>query len=156
MSRSKVSTIDGFAVGDFLGIFLDEEGYTTINADRAAYIVPAYLFAQFDRSGYPWYFIGWKADELERPSEAKPLDLNNIRLDFPGIDLHEITNEITAYTRVSWNTKCIAMAQPVKSLKLPTGEGLSCSGCGDIAFHTEANMPDGSFKCYSCRKNPYR
>jgi hypothetical protein len=34
---------------------------------------------------------------------------------------------------------------------LPKVEGASCSRCHDFNNYAEPNMPDGSFKCFSCR-----
>ncbi len=38
-----------------------------------------------------------------------------------------------------------------KSKAKPKGNGCTCPKCGEIYPYAEPNMPDGSFKCWSCR-----
>lgn len=35
-------------------------------------------------------------------------------------------------------------------------DGMPCVKCKDFFFMAEANQPDGTLICYSCRLNPYR
>jgi hypothetical protein len=35
-------------------------------------------------------------------------------------------------------------------------DGLICSRCGEFVGQAEPNQEDGSFKCYSCRNDPFR
>lgn len=35
-------------------------------------------------------------------------------------------------------------------------DGMACSRCKDFLFMAGPNQEDGSFKCFSCRENPYR
>ena len=35
-------------------------------------------------------------------------------------------------------------------------DGMSCIRCGEFSTMAQGNQPDGSFKCFSCRKYTYR
>jgi formylmethanofuran dehydrogenase subunit E len=50
------------------------------------------------------------------------------------------------------------ITEPVGGFKpVPKNAGYTCSNkkCNEYVMHSEPNMPDGTFKCYRCRKNPY-
>ena len=62
----------------------------------------------------------------------------------------------------AWHEKNMIAVQMIQLSKLtgsttmvkratPKVEGASCSKCREFNNYAEPNMPDGTFKCYSCR-----
>jgi hypothetical protein len=44
----------------------------------------------------------------------------------------------------------------IRIVEKPKSPGEICCSCNDFVPMSEPNQPDGKFKCYICRQNPYR
>jgi hypothetical protein len=54
------------------------------------------------------------------------------------------------------NENMVYVSEKMVASVVKRDEGTNCKVCKEFTRFAEANQPDGSFICYSCRCNPYR
>lgn len=103
-------------------------------------------------------FFGWHGNESDLPGSLYRGGATKLQLLNPFGVWHPKIQEFTLFAPVTASTSVIRMpeAMVIKSLTRPFEDSLNCDKCKEPVLQASPNMADGSFRCYSCRNNPYR
>lgn len=162
-TRFSVQTVENINLGEVALVAMDESGYTLADIGSSYFrgMKGATRIATASRNGYRKYFFGWTEHDEDIPHDAmdftkdflvNPGSYANVRL-APNIDRYKKYIQLGsgAYVvRPPETTQLLASKAP------PGAQACICTGCKEPVLQAAPNMADGSFKCYTCRNNPYR
>jgi hypothetical protein len=162
-TRFSVESVLNVDLGEVVYLPLDESGFCLgdMSSSYLRALKGGTLIATAVRNGYRKFFFGWTEHDEDLPSDASafskdflvtPGSYSNVRL----------AANIDRYTRFLQHGSSAFVVRLPEAMRLtnvkapPVGDSLICTGCKEPVLQAAPNMADGSFKCYSCRSNPYR
>lgn len=159
-TRFSVSEAVNLELGEVVYLFIDRAGYRTssMNGSTGETMKGATVFATAIHRNSLRYFIGWTDDDVDLPLCALNVDIGVIRHNYSGLNLVKNHERFTKYVMVCDYEQVMRapIAQRIAATKRVGPDELVCCRCKEPTAMAAPNMADGSFKCYTCRANPFR
>lgn len=163
-TRFQVQTVENVALGEVVYLPLDDSGFSLADMSSSYFrmMKGATLIATASRNGYRKYFFGWTEHDEDIPQDAQDFSKDFLLTSGSSYGNIRLAANIDRYKKFVQHGAGTYVLRLPEAMRLsttkapPVGDSLICTGCKEPVLQAAPNMADGSFKCYSCRNNPYR